>query len=102
MCVFSNRSAVATGEDKSTKLVVTMVAWDRSDRMVITAVSNFLLKVWNSSTGQLLHILSVRPVHFFCSKWVCSPQIQTQCSVKTCLFVEMNYVSIVLMSRATN
>lgn len=54
-----NRSAVVSGEDKSTKLVVTMVAWDRSDRMVITAVSNCLLKVWSSTSGQLLHILSV-------------------------------------------
>uniref|UniRef100_A0A7N6AVN3 Bromo domain-containing protein n=1 Tax=Anabas testudineus TaxID=64144 RepID=A0A7N6AVN3_ANATE len=45
------------GEDK-TKLVVTMVAWDRADRTAITAVSNYLLKVWSTATGQLLHILS--------------------------------------------
>ncbi|KAG7274129.1 hypothetical protein CRUP_011464 [Coryphaenoides rupestris] len=50
-------SSVVNGDDK-TKLVVTMVAWDRGDRTVITAVSNFLLKVWNSHTGQLLHVLS--------------------------------------------
>uniref|UniRef100_A0A8C2YEM2 Bromodomain and WD repeat-containing protein 1 n=1 Tax=Coturnix japonica TaxID=93934 RepID=A0A8C2YEM2_COTJA len=49
---------VASGEDKVTKLKVTMVAWDRYDATVITAVNNFLLKVWNSSTGQLLHSLS--------------------------------------------
>uniref|UniRef100_A0A8C5ACP5 Bromo domain-containing protein n=1 Tax=Gadus morhua TaxID=8049 RepID=A0A8C5ACP5_GADMO len=48
---------VVNGDDK-TKLVVTMVAWDRGDRTVVTAVSNFLLKVWNSRTGQLLHVLS--------------------------------------------
>lgn len=42
-----------------TKLKVTMVAWDRYDATVITAVNNFLLKVWNSSTGQLLHSLAV-------------------------------------------
>uniref|UniRef100_A0A8B9R9Y7 Bromodomain and WD repeat domain containing 3 n=1 Tax=Astyanax mexicanus TaxID=7994 RepID=A0A8B9R9Y7_ASTMX len=54
----STKLTAASGEDKSTKLVVTMVAWDRSDRTVITAVSNFLLKVWNSTNGQLLHILS--------------------------------------------
>lgn len=53
-----SRSAVASGEDK-TKLVVTMVAWDRSDRTVITAVSNYLLKVWSTTSGQLLHVLSV-------------------------------------------
>ena len=52
------RSPVVNGDDK-TKLVVTMVAWDRGDRTVVTAVSNFLLKVWNSRTGQLLHVLSV-------------------------------------------
>uniref|UniRef100_A0A667XY88 Bromodomain and WD repeat domain containing 3 n=1 Tax=Myripristis murdjan TaxID=586833 RepID=A0A667XY88_9TELE len=50
-------SSPANGDDK-TKLVVTMVAWDRADRTVITAVSNYLLKVWNSLTGQLLHVLS--------------------------------------------
>ncbi|XP_056665182.1 bromodomain and WD repeat-containing protein 3 isoform X2 [Monodelphis domestica] len=47
-----------TGEDKVMKLKVTMVAWDRYDTTVITAVNNFLLKVWNSSTGQLLHNLT--------------------------------------------
>lgn len=52
------RSTVANGDDK-VKLVVTMVAWDRADRTVITAVSNYLLKVWNATTGQLLHNLVV-------------------------------------------
>ncbi|XP_034746089.1 bromodomain and WD repeat-containing protein 3 [Etheostoma cragini] len=50
-------STVTNGDDK-TKLVVTMVAWDRADSTVITAVSNYLLKVWSTTTGQLLHILS--------------------------------------------
>lgn len=36
-----------------------MVAWDRTDSTVITAVSNYLLKVWSTTTGQLLHVLSV-------------------------------------------
>uniref|UniRef100_A0A8D2LS88 Bromodomain and WD repeat domain containing 3 n=1 Tax=Varanus komodoensis TaxID=61221 RepID=A0A8D2LS88_VARKO len=49
---------VPSGEDKVSKLKVTMVTWDRYDTTVITAVNNFLLKVWNSSTGQLLHTLS--------------------------------------------
>ena len=49
---------MVNGDDK-TKLVVTMVAWDRGDRTVITAVSNYLLKVWSSTSGQLLHVLSV-------------------------------------------
>uniref|UniRef100_A0A4W6FJF4 Bromodomain and WD repeat domain containing 3 n=1 Tax=Lates calcarifer TaxID=8187 RepID=A0A4W6FJF4_LATCA len=50
-------STVANGDDK-TKLVVTMVAWDRADNTVITAVSNYLLKVWSTTSGQLLHVLS--------------------------------------------
>uniref|UniRef100_A0A8C6XUR3 Pleckstrin homology domain interacting protein n=1 Tax=Naja naja TaxID=35670 RepID=A0A8C6XUR3_NAJNA len=44
-------------EDKITKLKVTMVAWDRHDNSVITAVNNMTLKVWNSFTGQLTHVL---------------------------------------------
>lgn len=56
--MFSSSSTVANGDDK-TKLVVTMVAWDRTDSTVITAVSNYLLKVWRATTGQLLHVLSV-------------------------------------------
>uniref|UniRef100_A0A803U0X6 Bromodomain and WD repeat-containing protein 1 n=1 Tax=Anolis carolinensis TaxID=28377 RepID=A0A803U0X6_ANOCA len=51
-------NSLQSGEDKVSKLKVTMVAWDRYDSTVITAVNNFLLKVWNSSTGQLLHSLS--------------------------------------------
>lgn len=34
-----------------------MVAWDRHDNTVITAVNNMTLKVWNSYTGQLIHVL---------------------------------------------
>ncbi|KAG8144447.1 hypothetical protein E2320_012959 [Naja naja] len=54
-CNNGDRNNVLSGEDKVSKLKVTMVAWDRYDATVITAVNNFLLKVWNSSTGQLLH-----------------------------------------------
>lgn len=54
----SSSSTVTNGDDKA-KLVVTMVAWDRTDSTVITAVSNYLLKVWSTTTGQLLHVLSV-------------------------------------------
>lgn len=45
-------------EDKITKMKVTMVAWDRHDSTVITAVNNMTLKVWNSYTGQLIHVLT--------------------------------------------
>uniref|UniRef100_A0A8C6P1E2 Bromodomain and WD repeat domain containing 3 n=1 Tax=Nothobranchius furzeri TaxID=105023 RepID=A0A8C6P1E2_NOTFU len=50
-------SSITNGDDK-VKLVVTMVAWDRTDSTVITAVSNYLLKVWRATSGQLLHVLS--------------------------------------------
>lgn len=46
-------------EDKVTKLKVTMVAWDRHDGTVITAANNLTLKVWNSTTGNLVHVLMV-------------------------------------------
>uniref|UniRef100_A0A8B9IHV9 Bromodomain and WD repeat domain containing 1 n=1 Tax=Anser cygnoides TaxID=8845 RepID=A0A8B9IHV9_ANSCY len=44
-------------EDKFMKPKVTMIAWNQNDNYVVTAVNNHLLKVWNSSTGQLLHDL---------------------------------------------
>uniref|UniRef100_A0AAX7TDA5 Bromo domain-containing protein n=1 Tax=Astatotilapia calliptera TaxID=8154 RepID=A0AAX7TDA5_ASTCA len=44
-------------QDKVTKLKVTMVAWDRHDSTVITAANNLTLKVWNSITGNLVHVL---------------------------------------------
>uniref|UniRef100_A0A8C5BSI3 Pleckstrin homology domain interacting protein n=1 Tax=Gadus morhua TaxID=8049 RepID=A0A8C5BSI3_GADMO len=44
-------------EDKVTKLKVTMVAWDRHDGTVITAANNLTIKVWNSTTGNLVHVL---------------------------------------------
>lgn len=60
MSCFFSLSAEQTNEEESYfKPKVTMVAWDRHDNTVITAVNNHLLKVWNSYTGQLLHILKV-------------------------------------------
>lgn len=57
-----------------------MVAWDRADSTVITAVSNYLLKVWNTVSGQLLHVLSV-------SGWSAAPSgkkmKQNSCSWQT-------------------
>uniref|UniRef100_A0A671USL8 Bromodomain and WD repeat domain containing 1 n=1 Tax=Sparus aurata TaxID=8175 RepID=A0A671USL8_SPAAU len=73
-CILLNMSAtlpghIATG-DKGKKNYyfkpkVTMVAWDRHDNTVITAVNNHLLKVWNSYTGQLLHILKGHEAEVF-------------------------------------
>ena len=68
---FLSYSAEAMSEEESYfKPKVTMVAWDRHDNTVITAVNNHLLKVWNSYTGQLLHILKVimQILAFFLSK----------------------------------
>lgn len=40
------------------KLKVTMVGWDCSDEWVITAVSDYSLKIWRSSTGALEKVLT--------------------------------------------
>jgi len=42
-----------------TKYRVTMVSWSTDDKFVITAVNDFSLKVWNSHSGQLVHMLQV-------------------------------------------
>ncbi|NXU53400.1 BRWD1 protein, partial [Turnix velox] len=36
---------------------VTMIAWSQNDNYVVTAVNNYLIKVWDSFTGELLHDL---------------------------------------------
>jgi len=36
---------------------VTMIGWNADDTLVLTAVSNHLVKVWNPDTGQLVRIL---------------------------------------------
>uniref|UniRef100_A0A4W6D160 Bromodomain and WD repeat domain containing 1 n=1 Tax=Lates calcarifer TaxID=8187 RepID=A0A4W6D160_LATCA len=65
-CILLNMSATLPGEEESYfKPKVTMVAWDRHDNTVITAVNNHLLKVWNSYTGQLLHILKGHEAEVF-------------------------------------
>ena len=51
-------------EDSKNKFRVTMVRWSVDDRHVITAVSDFSLKVWNSHNGQLVHVLQVSLVKF--------------------------------------
>lgn len=58
-CLFSKYNPPPL-EDKVTKLKVTMVAWDCNDNTVITAANNLTLKVWNSYTGNLIHVLMVR------------------------------------------
>ncbi|XP_013776730.1 bromodomain and WD repeat-containing protein 3-like [Limulus polyphemus] len=46
------------GEDTKLKLKVTMVGWSLDDSLVITAVNDHSLKVWDSYTGTLKHILN--------------------------------------------
>ncbi|XP_051965778.1 bromodomain and WD repeat-containing protein 3-like [Xyrauchen texanus] len=58
-------SAPLTEDGSFFKPKVTMVSWDRHDSTVITAVNNHLLKVWNSFTGQLLHILKGHEAEVF-------------------------------------
>ncbi|XP_038141769.1 bromodomain and WD repeat-containing protein 3 isoform X1 [Cyprinodon tularosa] len=70
-CILLSMSATLPGaehaneEDSYFKPKVTMVAWDRHDNTVVTAVDNHLLKVWNSYTGQLLHILKGHEAEVF-------------------------------------
>uniref|UniRef100_A0A8C1ACZ5 Bromodomain and WD repeat domain containing 1 n=1 Tax=Cyprinus carpio carpio TaxID=630221 RepID=A0A8C1ACZ5_CYPCA len=59
------KSAPLTEAENFFKPKVTMVSWDRHDNTVITAVNNHLLKVWNSYTGQLLHILKGHEAEVF-------------------------------------
>ncbi|KAB1283220.1 Bromodomain and WD repeat-containing protein 1 [Camelus dromedarius] len=46
-------------EEKFMKPKVTMIAWNQNDSIVVTAVNDHVLKVWNSYTGQLLHNLLI-------------------------------------------
>uniref|UniRef100_A0A8B9JZI7 Bromodomain and WD repeat domain containing 1 n=1 Tax=Astyanax mexicanus TaxID=7994 RepID=A0A8B9JZI7_ASTMX len=58
-------SVPASEEECFFKPKVTMVSWDRHDSTVITAVNNHHLKVWNSYTGQLLHVLKGHEAEVF-------------------------------------
>ncbi|XP_057694487.1 bromodomain and WD repeat-containing protein 3 [Corythoichthys intestinalis] len=70
-CILLNMSTTLPGaeplseEESYFKPKVTMVAWDRHDNTVITTVNNYLLKVWNSYTGQLLHVLKGHEAEVF-------------------------------------
>lgn len=45
---------------------VTMVAWNCDDTLVITAQSNFIIKVWNSDSAELIHELKVNTsIHLY-------------------------------------
>ncbi|XP_047419828.1 bromodomain and WD repeat-containing protein 1 isoform X3 [Sciurus carolinensis] len=48
---------LSSEEERFMKPKVTMIAWNQNDSLVVTAVNDHVLKVWNSYTGQLLHNL---------------------------------------------
>lgn len=50
---------LSSEEERFMKPKVTMIAWNQNDSIVVTAVNDHVLKVWNSYTGQLLHNLLV-------------------------------------------
>ncbi|XP_034117693.1 LOW QUALITY PROTEIN: bromodomain and WD repeat-containing protein 3 [Drosophila albomicans] len=53
----TERLASCPPPEEGKKLKVTMVAWDASDRYVITAVSDFTIKIWDSKCGRLHRVL---------------------------------------------
>lgn len=54
-----------TEEDNKVKPKVSMVCWDRSDKYVITAVHDATLKVWDSFSGKLVHVLKAHKDEVF-------------------------------------
>ena len=49
----NNNNSNSVANNNSQKLRVTMVTWSRDDRWLITAVSDFSIKVWDSNNGIL-------------------------------------------------
>ena len=45
-------------DSRNQKLKVTMVTWSLDDRWLVTAVSDFSLKLWDSTNGNCLFIIS--------------------------------------------
>lgn len=44
-------------DDPKRRPRVTMVGWNTDDSLVLTAVSDFMIRVWNSKTGDLVRVL---------------------------------------------
>jgi WD40 repeat protein len=56
-------SPMFSGEPRGievSKYKVTMVTWTADDQYVLTAVNDLTVRVWNSVTAQLVHVLKVR------------------------------------------
>ncbi|KAM8976981.1 bromodomain and WD repeat-containing protein 1 [Pelodytes ibericus] len=52
-----DNSSQDSEEDKFMKPKVLMLSWNMSDSVIVTATSTYNLKVWDSHTGSLLHIM---------------------------------------------
>ncbi|XP_043656518.1 bromodomain and WD repeat-containing protein 3-like isoform X2 [Drosophila teissieri] len=53
----TERLASCPEPEEGKRLKVTMVAWDASDRYVITAVNDFTIKIWDSKSAKLHRVL---------------------------------------------
>ncbi|XP_075144837.1 bromodomain and WD repeat-containing protein [Haematobia irritans] len=53
----TERLSTCPEPEEGKKLKVTMVAWDCSDKFVITAVNDFTIKIWNAKTAKLHCVL---------------------------------------------
>ncbi|KAH8382855.1 hypothetical protein KR009_005611, partial [Drosophila setifemur] len=53
----TERLASCPEPEEGKKMKVTMVAWDASDRYVITAVNDFTIKIWDSKSAKLHRVL---------------------------------------------
>ncbi|KAK9885011.1 hypothetical protein WA026_009238 [Henosepilachna vigintioctopunctata] len=55
----------SSSTEDAKKLKVTMVAWDVTDELFVTAVSDHTLKVWSSTNGQLQRVLTGHTDDFY-------------------------------------
>ena len=53
---FYRKNVDSKEEDSKVKLKVTMVSWDATDQWIVTACSDYSLKVWDSFTGSLIQL----------------------------------------------
>lgn len=56
---------ISMSDPKTQRLKVTMVTWSMNDSLVVTAVSDHTLRVWDSKTGTLVRYLLVSEKKFY-------------------------------------
>lgn len=61
-----NRDPPVNNSDPKQKLRVTMVGWNADDTLVVTAISNNLIKVWNPVNGNCVRILRSHKDEVYC------------------------------------